>query len=277
MKSYHFFPRFLFTLMCIALVIAPVSANIRPHPIASILYIENNGVPFNESINFSLKCYGHFAYPTDTYTFLREKTADDPNPPAEIFSLSGICSSYGCLISTVLQSPPGRYMEPEHSDLCKFTGTAGGMTFETWNVTRIGGIQCFKYSDQWDVSKNIQKTTRYYNYTPGYLECRKKLKDLGEECQQYLVNNSLKIHTESMTHNQCIDLNNREEQKCEENLEEIDPSKFLPVEKYCLFRFSIPIQNQTIETTSVPIATAAPQSPVTSLYCTLMNFFGARC
>jgi hypothetical protein len=62
-------------------LIGSISGNPTTRTMSISLYFEQNGLQYNESINYSMECYGHFLYPTDTYKFLRNKTKDDINPP----------------------------------------------------------------------------------------------------------------------------------------------------------------------------------------------------
>lgn len=273
--------KWLLIILCLGMIlslIVPVFANPLPRTRSASLFFENNGHPFNESINYSMECYGHFQYPTDLHKYLRNKTSDDPDPPQEIFFLAGTCPTYGCFVSITTRSPPDTYWEPEHSEICKLNGTVSGKSFAIWNVTGASGIHCSNRSDQWNKAIPLGGATHYYNFTTEYSACRERLAARGKQCQDYLVNSSYQTILSPMTHGQCIQEYNHLEQVCDSNLQEINVSEINFAEKICSFRFAIPPNTHTSETHSGPEDHPdISQSPVEFLYCSILHFLGRTC
>ncbi len=140
---------FFVCLVMVVLVAWPVQANPLPPPVNFHLYIEKDGIPYNESIDFSLNCYGHTTQIHFKTKYLRNKTRDDPDPPKEVFVTSGNCPSYGCSGNSYESWDPGT------SELCQLNGTIKNDTFSIWNSSDKPVFKYFK-TDQWPYS--------YYDY-----------------------------------------------------------------------------------------------------------------
>lgn len=278
MVQRHWFAIILCLGILLSLIPVSVFANPTPRTRSIQLFLEKDGRPYNESVIFSMECYGYFASLTDHHKFLYNKSENDPNPPMEVFSLSGNCPSYGCFLPLSTRSPPDIYWEPESSELCKLNGTTTGQSFVIWNISDITGIECFKRSDQWDVEKKVGRISHYYKFTSDYYSCKKRLETLGEQCQEYLVNSNQEQQESTITDNQCVHLYNHQALLCDSNLQEINISSINPAEYICKFRFDIPPDYQTSDNQGSPNESRyIPRSPIESLYCSLLSIFGARC
>ncbi len=275
--------RFVSLVLCLViiqvLIVMPVSGNPVPRERSIRLYLENEGLPFEDSVNFSMDCYGHFSVPTDHHELLRSRTDADPNPPEKVFILSGTCPVYGCMHYISTRSPPDDYWEPESSRYCRINVTTfAGNSVIVWNRTDERGIVCSNRSDQWDMERKTGKTTLYYNFTPEYASCKEGLDALGEVCQDYFENGSRGDANSTMTHNQCIQLYDHTRSICYASLQQINASSVRPAQYYCRFTFDLP---KSIRTVNGEIQAdqnrTSSASPVESLYCTVLSVIGLRC
>lgn len=269
-------------ILCIGFLLAfmvPVSANPSPRTRSITLLLEKNGTPDNEIMNFSLNCYGYFQNPTDQKKYLREITTEDPNPPSLIFSLSDNCPAYGCSYFLTTKSPPEKYWEPENSMLCELNGTKHDFSFSIWNMSD-SGILCNIRSAQWNIEKTAGRVTRYYNYTPEYFRCMERIKIEKEQCREYLGKNFSGMNDSPSAYTLCLQEISHKELACDSNLMEINISLTDPAEYHCIFRFdpsSATPSDENITFGTRAVATAEYSSPVTSLYCSILPFFGAEC
>jgi hypothetical protein len=258
--------RYFHCVLCMAIIVSmviPVSANIRPTSVISRIYFENNGIPYNEPLNFSMECYG---YPNPP------GPANGSNSVYDVFSLSAACPSYGCEIFKRYWS-----WKPWSTARCRLNGTTQGDVFVTSNISEIPQMKCVNIGALWEFERIVNGTQIRYNLTPEYSDCQKKLPLLEDRCQQYLTNSSPDVIMSNMTHHQCISYYNNEKLKCYAYLKEIDTSWTDGADKYCEYRFNISLKPKTPENAVHPGTSPHFQSPVASLYCSLLNLFGARC
>ncbi len=275
--------RWYILFFCIALIlplfIISVTANPVPRTRSIQLYLERDGFPYTEeNALFTIDCYGYFSALTNHHEFLRNRTENDPNPPEKIFSLAGNCSVYGCIKSISTQSPPDTYWEPESSKFCRITVTTAGKSFTIWNRSDIQGIACFHRSDQWDTEKKIGRNTFYYNFTPEYFSCKKRVEAIGKECQEFLLNGKQGKINNSGIHNQCIELYNHQSSVCDNSLQQINVANINPAEYYCQFRFDVPPDLQRYgDKDSSNRLREVTQSPIESLFCSILQHLGGKC
>lgn len=128
------------SIVCVLLAIVlilPVTANPPPPDSIYKLYFEKDGSPYNESINYSMKCFGHPTRHIYMTEYLRNKINDDPNPPQVVVYLFGTCDSYGCT-----KGGWSQLWNPERSELCKLNGTTKEGTFTVQTSSEKPAVKC---------------------------------------------------------------------------------------------------------------------------------------
>lgn len=125
--------RIIVFLIMVVLLTWPVQANVLPPDMMSIVHIEKDGIPYTESINNSLNCYGYTTnFMSRTY-YLRNKTQEDPNPPQLVFSLSLSKSPHFPDMCDSCYVGYHSNWDPVHSELCQLNGTTKKGAFSVWN------------------------------------------------------------------------------------------------------------------------------------------------
>ena len=132
-----------------------ISANPVPFSFMATVNVEKDGIPYNGSIYYTLKCYGHPSKNLQSTEYLRNITKDEPNPPQLVFSAStrdhhwvtGQCDTchYGYL----------GMQEPGDSEMCMLTGWAGNEAFSVWNSTTRPAVTH---------SKPLRGSLEYYDF-----------------------------------------------------------------------------------------------------------------
>jgi hypothetical protein len=143
-------------ILLIGIILCPVDANPLPVPITFHLYLEKNGIPYNENVEYSLVCYGHTSQKMPLgVKYIRDKTKDDPDPPQEVFHVSGTCPSYGCIGQSC------QLWVPSSSEICILNNTMQNETFSVRNSSDVPAIRNFEqsadgYSQSFEIFFDIQ-------------------------------------------------------------------------------------------------------------------------
>jgi len=278
--------RYFNYIMCIAiffLIIAPVSANIPTRSITSFFIFEKNGLPYNESINYTISCSMSPSFKPSSYDSPDSRGTENTNPYSYVFKLSGTCPSGNCLISRISwYHRQNQRLEPENEVphfICLLNGSTGNVLFTIWNETGTSEFPCNSLKEYYDMNVVINGKSGYYNYTPEYLDCdRNVMRSISYyryPCEQYLANDSIDRSKGNWTQSQCAEIYNHEIPQCYQFLKEVNLSWTGYQEKICVYRFNLSSDNETLE--NVIQSHYIPQNPVESLYCGILQFFGAQC
>lgn len=258
-------------------IIAHVSANIdSTRGITSLFIFEKEGVPYNGNINYTISCALDPALnpsPSDLFDF---KPREDTNPWAYVFALSGNCSSDICPPIAKMSWYVKGAQQPRF--ICGLNGSIANQSITTWNETEP---EKYEFKDFYDTRVVAGGKAGYYNYTPKYLDCnRDVIRSISYRqypCQEYLANYSMGYPSNpNWTQTKCEEVYNHEIAKCYQFLKQVDLSWNTNSEPIIyIYKFNLSSANDTIEK-SLP-SRYIPQSPVESLYCTILKFFGGMC
>ncbi|MDO9324194.1 MAG: hypothetical protein Q7T80_04460 [Methanoregula sp.] len=267
-------------------------------PTNTQVYFEKDGQPFNESVQFTVECYGYrcdwnnCTPPAGTGNI--SETA-----PAVIFSYSATCPGYGCTIYEPF------YLNYRQIDRCDLDGVTNKGNFTLQNFSTTPLPQCNDFQQY-----NIGIGADYYRETPEFTRCENESYNDSDLCDQYVVpcnptadkdcGNWIiddKYVKDSPKSSECREDAHRKRRECEVYLKKVDPSSMVlwknnyngkeePAMRVCEQRFSIPSSgpatalNQSIpgQNPGAPVSsTIYYQSPVESLYCGILSLFGTRC
>jgi hypothetical protein len=268
-------------------------------PTNTYVYFEKNSQPFNESVQFTVSCYGYRCdWNTCSPPAGTENTSEAVS--AVIFSYSATCPGYGCIIYEPF------YLNYRHIDRCDLEGVTkeGNFTFQNFSATPLP--QCTDLQ-QFDIGKGYDE---YYRVTPEFSRCENESYAASDLCDQYVVPCSPtadkncgnwiiddKYVKDSPKSSACREEAGQKRRACEVYLKKVDPSSMVmwknnysgkeePAMRTCEMRFSIPSSGMvTALDQSIPGVTPGAsvsktihyQSPVESLYCSILQFLGGRC
>lgn len=261
----------VFLIVTGLLVITPVSADER-WPTVTYVYFERNGTPVNESLSFSMNCYGwhgwNIAYP-DSPHYISPKDRNATNESL-VFTFSATCPSYNCSI-----------FEPyDHVDNdnifthCDISGEVSGEPFIVRNSSGIPDFNC-TFNSQWDFSDHLPGNSEpdFYNETPEYNACMHRLSQDFRYC-----NESLK----GTAYRDCMKSYNDRESECVNHYARhlnksdmvMDPAVNYPVVRWCDLRVTLPpnSSNMSSDSGGLPVG----NNPLGNLICFLKMIVGIR-
>jgi hypothetical protein len=268
-------------------------------PTNTHVYFEKNSQPFNESVQFTVSCYG---YRCDWNSCSVPAGTKDISETAHavIYSYSATCPGYGCIIYEPF------YLNYRHIDRCDLEGVTREENFTLQNFSITPLPQCTDLQ-QFDIGKGYDE---YYRVTPEFSRCENESRAASDLCNQYVVpcsptadkdcGNWIVEDTyvkDSPKSRACREEADQKRHACEVYLNKVDPSSMVmwknnytgkeePAMRTCELRFTIPSSGQvTTQDQRIPgvtigepvSATIHHRSPVESLYCSILNFFGIRC
>jgi len=273
---------FLILVLLILFLTCPAYANMIIKPTVSRFFFEKDGMPYNQSVTFTVTCY-HFlptavqidqpSGPTDGNT-LREKT----------LSFSGTCLYYGCPVEDLTN-----YVK-FNTNACDLEGRTMGQPFVFRNFSNIPAMYCIDPLYQYDVRKRDLSNYTYYKFTPEYQDCMKRIQPLKDQCRQYTYAYTCGLNTsrecggytivgdedvnydDADAYIQCIAPFDKEKETCEHYLSPVDPSSMMFTKynytpsRYCESRFTIPSYIETPAET--PNLTRQKQYPSLTPYIT---------
>ena len=276
----------LVCFLCVVMVlIMPVCAN----PIELILTkitIYQNDVPVDDVANISVNCFGSYKNPAKEAEFLNQKITSDPEL---IYSYSVTCHPASCTIWSYGYHPTSIM----NINSCDLEGNYNEHPFVIKNFTTDPEPVCF-FPEKW----NFDGNTRYYALSDQDLHyCEeKKQKDLKNQCEKFVKPIEAGQHPKNLytfangtmfnrtpEYDTCWKRIEWEQPVCFEahtrkiNQTEITQSHPAGPSLYCESRFDIPSDNFSSVRKSVSIGSSTPQSPVASLYCSILSIFGAKC
>ncbi|MEN6442672.1 MAG: hypothetical protein WC391_03145 [Methanoregula sp.] len=293
--------RILLVLSCIALasLALPLVSADSLNPTVTTVYFEKDGVPYQESVFFTVNCYG---YRCDNYDCSAPKmiAGSAAYVPEIIFSYSATCPGYGCVIYEPF------YLNYRHVDRCDLTGVTRNSSFLISHFADTPVPDCVNFQ-QFEIGRGYDE---YYNGTPEYDECVNKTYRESEICGQYLAGCSPSTDTDcgnwiiddryvkkTPAYRSCMDTVDKKRNKCFAYLKKVDTDSMImwkntvsgqeePAMRTCEQHFIIPPDgNVSLSPSKKPdINQSEPvQSPCTCnnpieyAWCTLLNFFGIAC
>ncbi|MDO9550117.1 MAG: hypothetical protein Q7J03_04015 [Methanoregula sp.] len=270
-------------------------------PTISHVFFEKDGMPFNESVHFTVECYG-YAWKMWDGSAPEDRIAKVNHSSELVYSYSASCPSYGCTIYEPYYHAGRLYV-----DHCDVKGQTAGFDFSIRNFSLSPIPNC---TDLHQFMQGGGRKGGYYNGTPEFDDCVTETRSHRDRCDQYLVScepgndNECEIWIvdgknvkKTPAYSACTDTVDRERMDCDQFLKKIDPSTMLmwkdtdsgkeyPAQRACDLRFTIPSGTMTlVQVQQIPnityglpaITTAHDISPVESLYCSILNFFGVSC
>ncbi|HVN74034.1 MAG TPA: hypothetical protein VMT44_05515 [Methanoregula sp.] len=297
-------PVLVVTFVLVGFLAGYASADIS-FPTVTHVYFEKGGVPYNGSVSYTVTCYGRMEYPwVHPVTIAPENTSDGSGI---VFTYSASCPLYGCTINEPF------YLNYRIIDSCDLTGETAGTKFALKNFSATPLPNCTDLH-QFDISKGYGE---YYNETPSFTECENRSRKAAELCDNYVVpcspdadkdcGNWILNDTpvkDSPKSRACREAADRENLACYDLLEKLDPATMImwkdsrgqdsPAMRICEQHFMIPSSDPgrspgadpsiTGSSPGVPVFVAGDKglplparSPVESLWCTILAFFGGKC
>jgi hypothetical protein len=302
---------FIFSISLIILVSSPVQAD-ELYPTITDVYFTKGGVPWNESVQFTVNCYGYLCKSWDCEMDPSDRAAQNGNfTPELVFSYHATCPGYSCRIYE-----PYYHAERNFMTTCNLEGKTQGETFLIRNFSRSAVPQNCTDLRQFGRSGG---RNRFYNETPEYRRCVNETRRNSLRCDQYLetcepakdneCGNWLvdgKTVKETSSYRACMDTSDRERTDCNRYLEKIDPNNLImwnysgyaeePAMRRCELRFEIPPENKALDDDISPaivpdpdrptpdmtfgkraVATAEYYDPAVTIYCSIVSFLGGKC
>jgi hypothetical protein len=283
---------FFICILTTTLLLVPVSAD-EVYPTITDVFFEKDGLPYNESVQFTVNCYGYACKSWDCKRDARDLLARNGNFSSElVFSYHATCHSYGCRIYE-----PYFHAERILGTSCNLEGTTPQGAFFIPNVSRSPLPQNCTDLHQYDVGGG---NGRYYTMTPEYHQCVNETRQRSQGCNQYLVpcepgkdddcghrvvdGHSVK---ETASYRACKDTIDREKRECDRSLNRIDPAllipwkdgdKELPAERACELRFTLPSEHSSGQEFVPPMQVANIEMNYTgSFRCWIVQVFGGKC
>ncbi len=279
--------RFLTKVVIVAIVAVVLVTSVNANPVENkftMVFFEHGGKPVDDTVNYSMNCYGSHlkGWPT-------KKESDlNSTGPELVFHYSLNCQPNGC----PLYNPFNTWILSIKS--CDLEGTYKGKSFIVRNFSSdpTEGSTCQKVAYGEYFGNN-----HFYSLSfEDDHECFEQLLQNESACDQYLqigyndagneryvVRNNTK-YTMTREYSRCRIEAKAKRADCEKNHgRELNATYVLqnPMgipDYYCEQRFVLPSDNQTLqESANLTRNTYTPTSPVSSLYCSLLSLFGAKC
>jgi hypothetical protein len=282
-----------FCILTTILLPVPVSAD-EIYPTITDVFFEKDGLPCNESVQFTVNCYGYACKSWDCKRDAGDLLARNGNfSPELVFSYHATCPSYGCRIYE-----PYFHAERILGTSCNLEGTAPQGAFFILNFSRSPLPQNCTDLHQYDAGKG---NGRYYTMTPEYYQCVNETRQSSLRCNQYLAPcepgkdydcgyRVVDGHyvKETSPYRACRDTIDREKRECDQSMKRIDPATLilwkdgdqeLPARRACELRFTIPSENSS-ESVHVPpmqVDHIGMEKDSGSFWCWIVRVFGGRC
>jgi hypothetical protein len=147
----------LLVFFCVAILMVPAVNADMIVPRLTYVYFDQNGHPYNGSVNFTVTCYG---YGTGQYPFITQ--APGSYEPKPILKYSATYFGYG--------SPDYHqsYTQYTHIDWCDLEGVTYNRNFTIKNVTTVSRYDLVMHR----ISRDFGGVQKYYYTTPEYGSCR---------------------------------------------------------------------------------------------------------
>ena len=290
MKPHHHSPVRI-VLSCIVLLafaVIPVYGDIAI-PTNTYVYFEQDGVPYNGSVQYTVTCYGYYSYP-GTASFLSNTSPQ--NTTETVFSYSASCPGYGCVVYEPY------YLNYRHIDRCDLSGVADNRSFSVTGYATTPMPQNCTMIQPYEIGGGKDE---YYNSTPEYDTCMNATYEESDRCDQYMaecdpatdkdcgnwiINDSYVKNTPKAI--SCRDAADKNRTACEVYLKKVDPASMVmyrdnwtgemtPARRICGQHFTIPSPGTGNATAPVQHPGTGGRGPIESLYCGILSLFGAGC
>ncbi|OPX63348.1 MULTISPECIES: hypothetical protein [unclassified Methanoregula] len=129
-------------------------------PTITHVYIEQNGTPFHESVNYTVTCFG---YRTQLSPPPVTTLAPGSYQPESVYSYSATCPDYGCVIYEPY------YTKHSHIDWCDLQVNTKDTKFIFRNFSHNPYSKCTDVPSPEKISRN--RSMGLYYKTPEYLAC----------------------------------------------------------------------------------------------------------
>jgi len=292
-------PGHVIVVLCFAgllFVPAPVSAD-ELWPTTTDIFFEKDRLPYNESVQFTVNCYGYGCKSWDCHLDPEDRLAQNGNYSPELYySYHATAATYGSRIYE-----PYYHAGRGYTDYCNLEGVTKGEHFSILNFSQSPLPKNCTDLNPFQMSGG---RGRYWNYTPKYDACINTTRLERQVCNDYLTVCDSRTDTEchgyvmngnnfkeTSAFRSCVNRTDEKREDCKELLQPVDPATLvmwkdtrdgneLPSMRACELRFTIPTDNPdpaispALELTLDPVRYA---SPVESIYCSLLSLFGARC
>jgi hypothetical protein len=290
--------------------IIPVSAD-ELVPTITHVFFEKDGNPYHGNVRFTMNCYGYRC----GYYDCRQPTAQTTAGSSEIvFSFSASCPDYGC---TIYEPFYLNYRQIESCDIVGVAEDTNFTIpdFSTTPIPNCSFLTPFQirkangeyYNGTPEYEKCINESYQDTDLCNRYLTECSPTRDKG--CGNWMIDDTYMMDTPKSV--ACKEEAHKKREACDVFLEKVDPSSIVmwkdpnnrgedPARRACELRFTIPSGNGSavisdsmkrtpenakpdfIRKSNVTYGASVPTTPdriapVESLYCGILNFFGARC
>jgi hypothetical protein len=276
---------FILSLLC-----CPVSGDMLV-PTNTHVFFEMDGQPYNDSVQYTVSCYGYRWSPGSGP--VSSGTTSPDKEPEVVFSYSATCPEYGCTIYETY------YLNYRQITSCDLEGITREGSFTQRNFSNTPMPDC-TFPRQFDI---VSGKNEYYRETPDYRQCLNESFIAADLCDQFLAGcdpgsdpecgnwiRDGRYVTDTNESRACrnnADLNRR---ACDTYLEKVDPSTLImwydnntrneyPADRICEQRFVIPSHHnlaQTGNTAVVPPLLVA-QKEIQPVWCPILSYFGIAC
>lgn len=310
----------LFRIFVLVILVAGVTGIIpvvhadELYPTITDVYFSSGGQPYNETVQFTVNCYGYLCKSWDCQRDPSDLAARNGGyTPELVFSYHATCPLYGCRIYE-----PYYHAERNLGARCTLEGVTQARTFTIRNFSRsvipenCSNLQQFS----WSSGRN-----RYYNETPEYRHCINETRRLSAaRCDQYLEpcepgkdydcgywsvdGNYVK---ETASYRACADTIARDKGECNQYVTKVNMSDMIlwkseyydeqPAMRSCELRFEIPPETDSASLSPAPdtitypgksggtvtnfgtraVAIAEYHNPIATLYCSMVSLLGGKC
>ena len=242
----------LFLIGSFSLLVSSAHANMIINPTVIRLFFEKDGLPYDQSVKYSINCYRYL--PVSVLNNQSLINTNETAPVENALSLSGNCLYYGCPVYT--------HVNKFYTDTCDLEGHTMGRSFIIRNFSNIPATYCINPIHQYDIQKGYWSNISYYKFTPEYQDCMKRIQPLKDQCNQYTYTCDVQISGECGgvvmsghegvflsdpdAFKKCIAPYDKEHANCESYLAKIDQSSMImyndnrPASRYCESHFTIP-------------------------------------
>ncbi len=156
-------PLSLLCCLCAVIILTQPALADLMLPRITHVYFENDGVPLNTSVRYTVKCSGYLKLNETGY--LKTPAPGQSYIPGIVFSYSATCPSYGCEIYE-----PYYHMERAHIDWYDIYGETRNSTFSIRNFSDHAYSRCTDVPVP--VIEEADKTYSDYYLTPEFAACK---------------------------------------------------------------------------------------------------------
>ncbi|NMB78563.1 MAG: hypothetical protein GYA23_05655 [Methanomicrobiales archaeon] len=265
------------------------------YPTVTDVFFEKDGLPYNDSVQFTVNCYGYQCKSWDCQRDPSDLLARNGNfTPELVFTYHATCPSYGCRIYE-----PYYHAERNFGTTCNLEGSTHGRSFTINNFSQSAIPKSCSDLHQVAIGKGYGE---YYQITPEYNQCIDDSRRNSLRCNHYLISCEPGMDyecgywvvddhyvKETPSYRACRDTIDRERRECDKFLKKIDPATMImwvypgyhvsPAMRSCELRFAIPPGNDSAKAFVPPMQAAhiEMKNEGGSLFCRIVRIFGGTC